>query len=100
MEKEVAADKVSAGLRYAVVCPNITGRIKGRNPQSKRARAGLLVIVDQPQVARTCILRAFFGLKMSCCLSLALITFFFILFRLRLFTFIEVAALSSIIFRY
>ena len=39
------------GLRHAVVCPNVTGRIKERIAQSKRARAGSLVLVDQPQVA-------------------------------------------------
>ena len=42
--------------------------------QSKRACAGSLAIVDQPQVTRTCVLRAF-GLQMSCLLSLAGVTF-------------------------
>ena len=35
-----------AGLRHAVVCPNVTERTKYRIAQSKRAHAGLLVIVD------------------------------------------------------
>ena len=61
MAKWIAAEKVRAGLRHAVVvvCPNVTGRTKDRIAQSKRARAGSLAIVDKPQVARTCILWAF-----------------------------------------
>ena len=55
-----------------VVCPNVTGRTtKESITQSKWARAGSLAIVDQPLVARACILRAF-GLQMSCSLSLEL----------------------------
>ena len=64
MAKRIAAEKAKAGLRHAVVCQNVTGRIKKRIAQSKRARAGSLAIVDLPQVARTCIFRAF-GLQMS-----------------------------------
>ena len=48
-------------------------------------------------MARTCISRAF-GLKMSCCLSLVVRLFCFVLFRL--YTFIEAAAPRSIILRY
>ena len=51
MAKWVAAEKVRAGLRHAVVCPNVTGRTKDRITQSKRARAGSFDIVDKPQVA-------------------------------------------------
>ena len=54
--------KAKAGLRHAVVCPNLTGRTK-KIAQSKWARAGSLALVDEPQVARTCILRAL-GLQM------------------------------------
>ena len=64
MAKWIAAEVARAGLRHAVVCPNVTGRTKKRIAQSKRTRAGSLALVDQPQVARTCILRAF-GLQMS-----------------------------------
>ena len=46
MAKAIAAEKVRAELRHAVVCPNVTGRSKDRIAQSKRARAGSLVIVD------------------------------------------------------
>ena len=41
-----AAKKAKAGLRHAVVCPNVTGRTKKRIAQSKRARAGSLALVD------------------------------------------------------
>ena len=54
MVKLIAAENAKAGLRHAVVCPNVTGRTKERIAQSKRARAGSLALV-----ARTCILLAF-----------------------------------------
>ena len=63
MAKWIAAKKNKAGLRHAVVCPNVTRRTKERIAQSKRARAGSLALVDWPQVARTCALWAF-GLQM------------------------------------
>ena len=56
--KWIAAEKVRAELRHAVVCPNMTGRTKEKIVQNKRARAGSLALVDKPQKARTCILRA------------------------------------------
>ena len=46
MAKWIAAEKARAGLRHAVVCPNVTGRTKGRIAQSNRVRAGSLAIVD------------------------------------------------------
>ena len=46
MAKWIAAEKVRAGLRYAVVCPNVTGTTKERIAQSKRARADSLAILD------------------------------------------------------
>ena len=39
MGKWIVAGKVGAGLWHAVVCPNVTGRIKERIAQSKRAYA-------------------------------------------------------------
>ena len=66
----------------SIVCSNVTGRIKEMIAQSRRTRVGSLSIVDEPQVARTCI----FG-RMSCCLSLALRLFCFVLFPFRLFRF-------------
>ena len=46
MAKLIAAEKAKAGLRHAVVSPNVTGRTKERIAQSKRARAGSLALVD------------------------------------------------------
>ena len=46
MAKWIATEKAKAGLRHAVVCPNVTGRTKKRIAQSKRARAGSLPLVD------------------------------------------------------
>ena len=61
MAKWIAAEKVRAGLRHAVVCPNATRRTKERTIQSKRGHAGSLAIVDWPQVAQTRILRVVFA---------------------------------------
>ena len=48
MAKWIAAKNARAGLLryYAVLCPNVTERTKGRIAQSKRARVGSLVTVD------------------------------------------------------
>ena len=47
MAKWIVAEKAKAGLRHAVVCPNVTGRTKEKRiAQSKRARAGSLALVD------------------------------------------------------
>ena len=46
MAKWIAAEKVRAGQRHAVVCPKVTGRTKERIAQSKGARAGSLALVD------------------------------------------------------
>ena len=46
MAKWIATEKARAGLRHAVVCPNVTGRTKERIAQSKRDRAGSLALVD------------------------------------------------------
>ena len=46
MAEWIVAEEPKAGLRYAVVYPNVTGRIKERIVQSKRAYAGSLDIVD------------------------------------------------------
>ena len=51
MAKWIAADKARAGLRHVVVCSNVTGRTNNRIAQSEPVRAGLLAIVDYPQVA-------------------------------------------------
>ena len=75
MAKWIAAGKTKAG------------RTKERITQSKRARAGSLALVDYPQVARTCALRAF-GLQIMTSWRLSLV--------LRLFCF---ASFSSLCFR-
>ena len=93
MAKWIAAEKVRAGLRHAVVCSNMTGGTKERIDQSKWARAGSLALVDSPQVAQTCILRADVVLYFSG------VTFVLRLFRFCLFAFTEAAALRSIVFR-
>ena len=46
MAKLIVAEKARAGLRHAVVNPNVTKNTKERTAQSKRARAGSLAIVD------------------------------------------------------
>ena len=46
MANWIVAEKTKAGLRHAVVCPNVTGRTEKRISQSKRARAGSLALVD------------------------------------------------------
>ena len=46
MAKSIAAEKTRAGLRQAVVCPNVTGKTKERIAQSKRVCVGSLATVD------------------------------------------------------
>ena len=46
MAKWIVTEKNKAGLRYAVVCPNVTRRTKERIAQSKRDRAGSLALVE------------------------------------------------------
>ena len=46
LAKWVAVEEARAGLRHAVVCPNVMGRTKERIAQSKRTRAGSLALVD------------------------------------------------------
>ena len=55
-------DRCRESQGCTTVCNSPT---KKRIAQSKRARAGSLAIVDQPQVARTCILRADIVLSFS-----------------------------------
>ena len=65
MAKWIVAEKGRAGIRHAVMCPNMMGRMKERIPQSKRARFGSLAIVEYPQMAQTCTLRANAVLSLS-----------------------------------
>ena len=88
MAKWIVAEKVWARLRHEVVCPNVAGRTKERITQSKRTRAGSLAIVDQPQMARTCTLRADVVLSFSGVRSVLF------LFRFRILAFIKAAAFT------
>ena len=83
MAKWIASEKVRAGLRHAVVCPNVRGRTKNRIAQSTRVPADSLAIVDCPQVV-------FFFLWRYV---------YFVLFRFRIFAFTEVTALRSTVLR-
>ena len=46
MAKWISAEKARAGLRHAVVCPNVTGRTKERIAQSKRAHVDSFAMVN------------------------------------------------------
>ena len=46
MAKWIAAEKPRAGVQHAVICPNVTRMTNERIAQSKRARAGSLVLAD------------------------------------------------------
>ena len=72
--------KSRAGTRHTVVCSNVTGRTTERMVQSNRARVCSLAIADSSQVARTCILQAFLGLHILCCLTLAFSLFCYVSF--------------------
>ena len=75
MAKWIAAEKAKAGLRHAVVCPNMTGRTKERIAQSKRDRAGSLALVDYYSHKWRELVSS---RRMSCCLSLVLHLFCFV----------------------
>ena len=95
MTECIAAENVRAGIRYAVVCPSVTGRIKDTIAPSKRAHVGSLAIDNYPQVARTCILWPF-------CFPDDILFFFWrhvffvMCFRFCIFAFIESEALRSV----
>ena len=46
MAKLTAAEEARAGLRHAVVCPNVMERAKERIARIKRARAGSFALDD------------------------------------------------------
>ena len=79
MDRSVA-EKTKAGPRHAVVCMNVMGRTKEEDsPNQKRARAGSLALVDQPQVASANlyppgfwfgdVMTFFSGVTLFCCVS-------------------------------
>ena len=86
-----------------MVCPNVTGRAKGRIAQKKRARAGSLALVDYiatrsanlypPGVWLADAMTSFSGVTIVLFASLCFV------FRLYAF-FVEAAAFRSIVLRY
>ena len=94
MAKWIAAEKARVGLKYAVVCSNVTGSTKERIAQSKRARAGSLAIVDYPRefVTSERLICRYHVVFLWCNVC-------FLLFRLRLFAFTEAEVLRSIVLR-
>ena len=98
MAKWTAAEKARAGLRHAVVCPNVTGRTKKMIAQSKRARAGSLALVDYSHKWRELVSSG----RLDCrCHDVFLWCYvYFVLLRFRLYAFIETAALRSIVLQY
>ena len=97
MTKWIAAEKVKARLRHAVVCPNVTGKTKKRIAQSKR-----LVLVRSPLLTS----HKWRELVPSGCLVCRFHDVFlwryvcFVLLRFRLYAFVEAAALRSIVLQY
>ena len=98
MAKWIAAEKNKAGLRHAVVCPNVTRRTKERIAQSKRARAGSLALVDYSHKWRKLVPS---GRLVCRCYDVFLWCYVcFVLLRFRLYAFVEAAALRSTVLRY
>ena len=88
MVKWIIAEKAKAGLRRAVLCPNVTGRAKERIAQSKRVRAGSLALVSSSRLVCRC-----HDVFLWCYVC-------FVLLRFRPYASVEVAALRSIALRY
>ena len=97
MAKWIAAEKAKAGLRHAVICPNVTGRTEERIAQSKRARAVRSPLLTShkwrelvPSERLVCRCHYVFLWCYVC----------FALLRFRLYGFVEAAGLRSIVLRY
>ena len=99
MAKWITAEEARAGLRHAVVCPNVTGRTKERIGQSKRARAGSLALDYYSHKWRELVSS---GHLVCRCHDVFLhgVIFVFVLLRFRLRAFVEAATLRSIVLRY
>ena len=97
MAKLIAAEKAKARLRHAVVCPNVTGRIKERI-----ARVSGLVLVRSPLLTRHKWRELVFSGRLVCrCHDVFLWGYVcFVLLRFRLYALVEAAALRSIVLRY
>ena len=98
MAKWIAAEKARAGLRHAVVYPNVTGRAKERIAQSKRARAGSLAPLLTSQKWRELVSSG----RLVCRRHDVFLWCYlcFVLLPFRLYAFVEAAALRSSVLRY
>ena len=92
MAKWIVAEKIKAGLRHAVVCPNVTGRAKERIALSKRTRAGSLALVDYSHKWRELVPSG-----RLVCRCHDVFFRYYVCFVLRLYAFVEAAALRSIV---
>ena len=97
MAKWIAADEARAGLRHAVVCPNVMGRTKERI-----AQASGLVLVRSPLLTDHKWRNLVSSGRLVCrCHDVFLWCYLcFVLLRFRLYAFVEAAALRSIVLRY
>ena len=88
--------KNKAGLRHAVVCPNVTGRTK------ERTKASGLVLVRSPLLTSHKRHEVLPSGRLVCrCHDVFLWCYVcFVLLRFRIYAFVEAAALRSIVLRY
>ena len=98
MAKWIAAEKkAKAGLRHAVVCPNVTGSTKER-----RAQSSGLVLVRSPLLTSHKWSEFVSSGHLNCRCHCAFLWYSlcFVLHRFRLYAFVEAAAFRSIVLRY
>ena len=97
MAKWIAAEEARAGLRHAVVCPNVTGRTKERIAQASGlvlARPPLLTSHKWRElVSSACLVCGCHDVFLWCYVCFVLLCF-------RFHAFVEAAALRSIVLRY
>ena len=95
MSKWIAAEKSKAGLRHAVVCPNVTGKTKEGIAQSKR---GLVLVRSPLSTSHNWCELVPSGRLVCRCHDVFLWCYLcFVLLRFRLYAFVEAAALRSIV---
>ena len=99
MAKWIVAEKTKAGLRHAVVCPNVTGRTKKRIAQSK-----WLVLVCSTLLTshkwRELVSSGRFVCRCHGVFLSQVLYVCFVLLRFRLDAFVEAAALRPIVLRH
>ena len=100
MAKWIVGEKVKAGLRHAVVCPNVTGRTKERIAQSKRARVDTPILVDYLVATSGVNLYPPGGWCADAMTSFSGVTFVLFCFVFVFILCIKAAALRSIVLRY